>query len=166
VSELSGRFKKSYPAGRLSFLVLLDLGGSSVIVLHAGDCRLGMIDVSNGITWLTRAHTLANAVEEIGDEALAQHESRHVLTRSFKPGKQCDLDLSEYDLMAGDNFIIATDGYWADLDDKQRSEFIAKNVVSLSSQRDDVSCLLLSHSPKCNAVQTDEGTENFYLIRG
>lgn len=165
LAELSEEFKTTYSAGRLSFLVLLDLGSSSVYALHSGDCCLGRIGADE-IAWLSRAHTLANAVEDIGDEALAGHADRHLLTRSFRPGKLCDVEIRHYSLMANDHLIVATDGYWADLDQIQKSGFIGKSYVPSAPQRDDVSCLLLSRlSEGSGGEAVYLGNENFYLVR-
>lgn len=165
LAALCEDFKALYPAGRLSFLIVLDLGGSSVYALHAGDCRLGRIDVDDGITWLSRVHTLANAVEDIGEEQLRAHVDRHVLARSFRPGRPCEVEVRQYSLMANDRLIIATDGYWADLDHPQKSGFIDKSFVPTAPHRDDVSCLLLSRLPEGSDEEAFyQGAENFYLV--
>lgn len=164
--EMSKCYRISYPAGRLSFLVLLDLGDSSIVVIHAGDCRLGRIGVDNEAKWLSRAHTLANATKEIGDEALSQHDSRHLLTRCFRPGKSCEMEIRQYSLMAIDQLVIATDGYWADLNSEQKAGFIAKKFKPSSAQRDDSSCLVLSRLSKGSGEQvTHQRADNFYVVK-
>lgn len=164
LNELTESLKTSYPAGRLSFLILFYSGGNSVTVLHAGDCRLGRVHAHGEVIWLTGAHTLANATEAIGDDYLARHDDRHVLTRSFRPGKSCAADKRQFSLMGNDRLVIATDGYWADLDNGQKSDFMTKSFVPSSPRRDDVSCLVMSRLPKGNETATQESSENFYLI--
>lgn len=164
LDKLSQRFKTSYPAGRLSFLVLLDLGSGSVSAFHAGDCRLGHIDSDGMVVWLSRVHTVANAVEQIKEQRLASHDGRHTLTRSFRPGRKCDVEVSQYQLMPNDRLIMATDGYWAGLNHEQRVGFIVRDHVPPLPQHDDVSCLVLSPL-KAKAAQRHEGSENFYLAR-
>lgn len=164
LDELSQGFKTAYPAGRLSFLVLLDLGSGSVSAFHAGDCRLGRIDSDGTVAWLSRVHTVANAVEQITEERLASHDGRHTLTRSFRPGRKCDVEVSQYQLMPNDRLIMATDGYWADLNHEQRVAFIAKACLSEMPWHDDISCLVLSPL-KAKTAQRHEGSENFYLAR-
>ena len=166
MGELADSFKTSYPAGRLSFLILLDSGGGAVTTIHIGDCRFGRASLDGSITWLTRAHTLANAIEDIDEEALCQHDDRHMLTRSFRPGKLYDAEIREFSLRAGDRFVMGTDGYWADLDDGQKLDFIAKSFVPSSPNRDDVSCLVLTRlSSDAADVQSQEDSENFYIIK-
>lgn len=150
-----------YPSGRLSFLVLLDFGGSEVSTLHAGDCRLGQKWNEETITWLNRPHTLANAIDDIDDATLAQHESRHVLTRSLRSGRQCEIELGRYAFNEGDCLLIATDGFWAELNGQQQCEFRANRDVHFSSHSDDISCLILSRCK--NEDRSFQGNENFYL---
>jgi PPM family protein phosphatase len=165
LNELSLNLKTSYPAGRLSFFALIYSGDSSITALHSGDCRLGRISEDDTITWLTRAHTLANATEDICNEDLAQHKDRHVLTRNFRPGRPCNADKRQLSLMAGERLIIATDGYWADLDNRQQSEFINKSFVPSSPRHDDVSCLVLERLTDSDGTQSQGGVRNFYLVR-
>lgn len=162
--DLSAHFKALHPAGRLSFLILFDFSGTSVFTLHAGDCRLGRLGANSGITWLTRVHTLANALTDVGDGTLANDPNRHVLTRSFKPGKYCDVEISQHPLTNGDRLIIATDGYWADLNEEQKSAFIDKRFGPTASVQDDVSCLLLSSTPNTGDPLI-KGEENFYYFK-
>lgn len=162
--ELSESLKTSYPASRLSFLILLDLGGGSVTALYAGDCRLGRIARDGVITWLTRAHTLANAIEEIEDEVLSRHDGRYTLTRNFSPGKLCYMETGWFSLMADDCLVMSTDGYWAGLDDKQKLEFITKRFMPSCRERDDISCLVLVCSLSDGAgVIVSENSENLYI---
>lgn len=164
LNELTESLKTLYPAGRLSFLILFYSGGNSVTALHAGDCRLGRVQANGEVTWLTRAHTLANATGDIGDEHLARHDDRHILTRSFRPGKYCAADKRQFSLMGSDRLVIATDGYWADLDNEQKSAFMTKRFVPSSPRRDDVSCLVMSRLTNSDETAKQEGSENFYLV--
>lgn len=150
-----------YAAGRLSFLVLLDFGGSEVFTLHAGDCRLGLNFNEETITWLNRPHTLTNAIDDIDDATLAQHENRHVLTRSLRSGRQCEIELGQYTFNEDDCLLIATDGFWAELNGQQQREFRANRYVPSSSHCDDISCLFLSRCK--NEDRSFQGNENFYL---
>ena len=163
--EVSEYFKTIYPAGRLSFCILLDVGGGSVFALHAGDCRLGRLGTDGEVIWITRAHTLANALEDIDNEALADHPDRHVLTRCLKPGKPCEVEISEYSLTGNERLLVATDGYWADLDHRQQSDFIANSLALTEPEHDDVSCLVLSRLVEGSAEDaTHQGSDNFYFV--
>lgn len=154
---LNGR----YTAARLSFLVLLDFSGSEVFTLHAGDCRLGRNFNEETVTWLNRPHTLANAIDDIDEAMLAQHENRHVLTRSLRAGRQCEIERGQYAVIENDCLLMATDGYWAELNGQQQREFWAYRYVPYSSYSDDISCLFLSRCK--NEDISCHGNENFYL---
>lgn len=152
-----------YAAGRLSFLILLDFGGSEVFTLHAGDCRLGRRSNEESVTWLNRPHTLANAIDDIDDATLAQHENRHVLTRCLRSGRQCEIEFGQHSFSEADSLLIATDGYWAELNGQQQREFRANRYVPSSSYSDDISCLFLSRCK--NEDRSFQGNENFYLAK-
>lgn len=166
VNALSDKFKTIYPEGRLSFLVLLDAGNAAFYAIHAGDCRLGQVGLGNKIEWLSRPHTLANAVEDISDECLAKHESRHTITRSFRPGRICEVEITPGPMPRQDKLIIATDGYWADLDTEKQAHFTNGVSRIQITPLDDTSCLLLSNSPNTSdCCISIEGDDNFYLIK-
>jgi serine/threonine protein phosphatase PrpC len=163
INELSANLKGLYPAGRLSFLALLNLGYDEIYLLHVGDCRIRVIHEGKGIEWLSRPHTLANAIDEIDDAALVKHDDRHILTRSFRTGRQSDIEINQYDINEGKQILLATDGYWAELEPLKQHMFIEECGVFSSSHVDDVSCLLLSCIDGENSFQ---GEENFYLVKG
>lgn len=166
INTLSDKFKTTYPESRLSFLVLLDSGNSSLQAIHAGDCRLGQLGMGNKIEWLSRVHTLANAVESISDERLAKHESRHILTRCFRLGRLCEVEITPDPIPKHDKLIIATDGYWADCDTGTQAEFISGVSGIQSAPQDDTSCLVLSKLSNTASYQISiEGVENFYFVK-
>ena len=139
---------------------------STLHAIHAGDCRLGQVGSGNKIKWLSRPHTLANAVESISDECLAKHESRHTITRSFRPGRICEVEMTPGPMPRHDKLIIATDGYWADLDAEKQQNFTHRVPGTQSGPRDDTSCLLLSNSSNAsNCSVSIEGGENFYFVK-
>lgn len=118
-------------------LIHLDRRGSGV-ALHAGDCLLGRMG-EGGAAWLTRPHTLANAVVEMEVAAIATDPARHRLTRSFRirefmPPAVLRLD-RERDL------ILATDGFWADLPGACQARFLAGEDPPQGGEADDRSVL-------------------------
>lgn len=165
LGELSEHFKILYPAGRLSFLILLYHGASEITAIHAGDCRLGRRGVDGKITWLTRVHTLANAIEEIEEASLCKSDDRHILTRSFRSGRQCKSEVRCFSLMSGDCLVVSTDGFWAGLDEVQKSGFVKKEFEPSNPDRDDVSCMILTRSSSnCSVNQAQEDVENLYAV--
>ena len=165
LGELSEHFKTLYPAGRLSFLILLYHGGSKITAIHAGDCRLGRCGADRKITWLTRVHTLANAVGEIEEIELCKSDDRHILTRGFRPGRQCESEVRCFSLMSDECLVVGTDGFWAGLDEVQRAGFVEKGFEPSNPDRDDVSCLILKRpSSSCAANKAKEDVENLYVV--
>jgi serine/threonine protein phosphatase PrpC len=162
INKLSTNLKGFYPAGRLSFLVLLNFGNDKIFTLHVGDCRLGLIHDNQYIEWLSRPHTLANAIGEVEDVVLAEHDDRHILTRSFRTGRQCEIEINQYAINKGDQLLIATDGYWAELEPSQQQRFREDCSGFSSSNSDDFSGLFLS----CvDGDRSFQGTDNFYLAK-
>jgi serine/threonine protein phosphatase PrpC len=162
INELATNLKGIYPAGRLSFLVLLHFDNDKIFTLHAGDCRLGLMLGNQCIEWLSRPHTSANAIDEIEDVVLAKLDERHILTRSFRTGRQCEIEINQYDINKGQKFLIATDGYWAELELSQQLKFREDCSAFSSSHSDDVSCLFL---PFVDGDRSFQGNENFYLAK-
>ena len=147
-------------------MVLLDFGAPLLQAIHVGDCRLGRIDSDGKIEWLSRVHTLANAIECISDEELRGHDDRHVITRCFRPGRLCEFELVNYSNLESNNLIISTDGYWADLDVQEKANFINGRFAWTKPLQDDASCLVLSGSPNISKNHVSiEGVENFYFIK-
>jgi len=126
-----------------SYLMAVHVTESQLLVLHAGDCRLGRVNRDQSINWLTPAHTLANAVQSLTEDELASHPDRHYLTRSFRGRHFQAPAIGRFSLYAQDHLIIATDGYWADLPPDMQNAFEAGGPLPEDYSGDDVSILVL-----------------------
>ena len=162
INQFSLSLNRMYSTARVSFLVLLDFGGSEVFTLHAGDCRLGRSTNAKSILWLTRPHTLANAIDDIDHKNLVKHDCRHILTRSLRSGHKCEIELGKHTFQKDDCLLLATDGFWAELDERQQQEFRSHQSLPSSSISDDMSCLFISSCEKDNLKI--QGNGNFYLV--
>jgi len=109
---------------------------------------------------------VSQAMEGISNEDFATHESRHVITRCFRPGRLCEVEITPHPIQKNDKLIIATDGYWADLDAEEKASFLGENPVLPELPQDDTSCWLLSpFAEGKEASQNCTGNENFYFVK-
>jgi serine/threonine protein phosphatase PrpC len=75
---------KQHPRASASYLIVHIGKGGVRLVLHAGDCLLGRVDDNGAVEWLTRPHTLPNAISDIIIAEIIALPERHRLTRSFR----------------------------------------------------------------------------------
>ncbi len=153
--------RRKFPADSASYILALH-NGDSMVTLHAGDCRLGTITKDGIINWLTPAHTLANAIIFLTDNELRLHPDRHALTRSFKGRRFEPGVVNHFPLLASDSLILASDGFWAELDETEQIAFSQRGVVDKTGTFDDISSLLLTRVPKS---KTSVKTETYFKNR-
>ncbi len=102
------KLRYDYPAASASYLIILDTHDGKLLTAHAGDCRLGKLNKDKSIEWLTKAHTLANAIASLTEEDLTVHPNRHQLTRSFRPRGFIEPEYDDFILLKGDVLLVAT----------------------------------------------------------
>lgn len=123
--------------------VLVHLGATRpALVLHAGDCLIGRREEDGRITWLTQPHTLANPLQPMAIECLVKNPARHRLTRSFHSKRFIAPDLNSFELDHRP-LLVATDGFWADLEAHQQVAFI-EGLVGAAVELDRDDCGVLS----------------------
>ena len=121
--------------------LLIHLGdGQEALILHAGDCLVGDCSPTGQVSWLVQPHTLANAVAPMKISELAKDVSRHRLTRSFRSRDfvepaTCSISSDKTTL------LVATDGFWAELDEAQQGAFIHGRMTEHTGEGDDRSVL-------------------------
>jgi len=124
-----------------SYIILIyDKNTGNGWVLHCGDCRLGIMQ-SDGITWITNVHTLANANGDFFKLHHYNDPSRHILTRCLKARRFIEPDIQKINFLEGTRWLLCTDGYWA--------EYIGEKKV-WEQLSDDASCLEIS----CQLIQS------------
>ena len=116
--------RRQYPADSASYFIAVQGGQDRLMTFHAGDCRIGKVGQDNAIEWISGAHTLANATAPLSDAALSIHPGRHLLTRSFRPRQFEQPECGQCFPMTGEKLVIATDGFWAEMDVSWQAEFI------------------------------------------
>ncbi len=92
------------------------------------------------MSWLVQPHTLANAATPMTIGNLANDVGRHRLTRSFRSREFVEPALCS---IVADNatLLVATDGFWAELDAAQQRAFIQRRMAKDTGERDDRSVL-------------------------
>lgn len=166
LEETHKKLRFQYPADSASYFILIQTGESQVMIIYAGDCRLGRLKQDQSIDWLTTTHTLANAITDLSDEELSSHPNRHLLTRSFRPQCFIQPEYCQFSLLPNDTLVIATDGFWAELDSAMQTELLKGNYAPSEQIRDDRSYLLLQRRPldlRIEMVNKINNQENIYI---
>ena len=157
--------RRRYPADSASYFIAVQSEQDRVMTFHAGDCRIGKVGQDNAIEWFSGVHTLANATAALSDAALSVHPGRHLLTRSFRPRKFEQPECGQCSLLPDEKLVIATDGFWAEMDAATQADFVKGNLPAAEDRVDDGSFLLLRQQPDGSAGLTGKvhPKENTYI---
>ncbi|MGH0003669.1 hypothetical protein ACQU0X_26630 [Pseudovibrio ascidiaceicola] len=152
---------KVFSASSASYAILhLDQAQYSQLI-HAGDCLIGRSSGCSPIQWQIKPHTLANAMDDLPIAEIAKKNVRNRLTRSFRAKEFLAPSIKA--IQAEDtSFILATDGFWADLSEKEQAAFATGQKVEITSDSDDKSILCIGEfGPNSKECLFPE--DNFYL---
>lgn len=154
-----------FPRASASYVIAcIDTNGAG-FSLHAGDCLLGYVHGRYPVRWLLRPHTLANALEDLDLAALANEAGRHRLTRGFRARAFMTPALTLLEA-SGDAMLLASDGFWAEIDREGQSQMIAGQHVPPVARADDCSVLCLrppSEGAECQIHTAGDGIDNLYV---
>jgi serine/threonine protein phosphatase PrpC len=123
-----------------SSLLLALSHAEQLLVMHSGDCCLGVIDSSSRIDWKIRVHTAANALSDASVDKIKNDPYRHQLTRSFKAKKYITPEMQYLKFPSNTNIIMATDGFWA-LTSAEQHALISQTAFQFEPE-DDTSFIL------------------------
>lgn len=140
---------KQYPLASASFAMVHIEAAGPAIILHAGDCLVGMYNDTSSIQWLTQPHTLANATAEIPVEQIAHIQARHILTRSFRAKEFMPPHVIKMSFERGSILVLATDGFWADIPPSEQVKVLNSDDMAIPDGGDDRSILRI-HLPGGN----------------
>jgi serine/threonine protein phosphatase PrpC len=144
VADAHELLKRDFPADAASFLIAAYSPAGMLYTMHAGDCRLGRINSSGEIHWLSPVHTLATAICSLSEKDLKEHPDRHILTRCFKGKRLVKSEFHTFSLYARDELVIATDGFWAEAALQQQKMVLTSSCEGMF--KDDVSALFLTRT--------------------
>ena len=165
--------RRQHPADSASYIIAIQDNDWSVTTLHAGDCRLGRITQSGSIQWLTKVHTLANAILDIADHELRSHPNRHQVSRSFRGRRFMCPECNVFDLQHSDRgLLLASDGFWANLSEDEQLMGLQGVTANDAVFDDDVSVLKWVHiaereslSTGAEGLEVNSNAENFIFAR-
>jgi len=87
--------------------------GSDLLIAHVGDSRAYLL-TEGQLLQLTKDQTMAQLLADIGvisQDALATHNSRHILTSAITAsGSKIDVELHHLHLADGDRLLLCSDG--------------------------------------------------------
>jgi serine/threonine protein phosphatase PrpC len=134
-------------AGMATTLVACALRYDRAVVGHVGDSRCYLIR-RNGVTTLTRDHTVAHEHVKLGllaEHEIAEADTRHVLTRSLGGGLFVDVEINEHQVSPGDVLLLCSDGLHGALTSSDLAQVVgpgvdlriaAEQLVALANDRD------------------------------
>jgi PPM family protein phosphatase len=102
-------------------VVALLFDGARVGILHVGDSRAYVVR-DRSLVRLTRDHTLVQALVDEGRlsaEEAAEHPRRSMLLRTLQDGTTVEPDLFVHEGVAGDRYLVCSDGVTAVLSDAE-----------------------------------------------
>lgn len=154
---------KDFKSDSASYVLLYAGATRPMVVLHAGDCLVGRAG-SGQTTWLLQPHSLANALAPVPIDILAKEPARHVLTRSFRSKHFMAPDHSFIEL-DDRPLLVATDGFWADMDAHGQTAFVNGDRPSDEHGQDDRGVLSISRikSDGRITVASDQPASNLYV---
>jgi serine/threonine protein phosphatase PrpC len=118
------------------------------IIFHAGDCMVEIYS-KNGfksafLNWSKRIHCYSNHLTSLNMEELKRCPNRHTLTKRFTSRRFTAPDISVFGLKYGQQLVLSTDGFWAEVDEKTQRQLLhdsSSSTASLSS--DDASFIAI-----------------------
>jgi len=125
----ANRFCREASDGQImgSTVAALYLHGDQAWLVWAGDSRVYRLR-DDELTQLTDDHSLVQELHRLGeltaDEA-DNHPSSNVITRAIGVADELDVQIRSVDLLAGDRFLLCSDGLFKDVDAKEIHDNVA-----------------------------------------
>ncbi len=110
--------------------------GTKAFAAHVGDSRIYLLR-QDGVHQLTEDHSLINELIRRGrmsPERLATVEQKNAVTRALGPYPSVEVDVFDFDLLAGDRIILCTDGLSNHLEPQDLSETLENIDLDAAAQ--------------------------------
>jgi len=107
---------------------IVDVGSEEVAIGHVGDSRVYRLRRGK-LERLTRDHSLVEEMRRKGQLTEAQaedHPQRSIITRALGPEPEVEVDLQTVPALAGDVFLLCSDGLTTMLSDEQIGRLLAR----------------------------------------
>jgi protein phosphatase len=134
IHELARKDPSLAGMGTTTTAALVDLDGEEVAIGHVGDSRAYRLR-GGKFEQLTRDHSLVEEMRRKGQLTDAQaedHPQRSIITRALGPEPEVEVDLQTVPALAGDVFLICSDGLTTMLDDEKIAHLLTR-ATSLQS---------------------------------
>ena len=134
IHELARKDPSLAGMGTTITAALVDLDAEEVAIGHVGDSRAYRLR-DGKFEQLTRDHSLVEEMRRKGQLTDAQaedHPQRSIITRALGPEPEVEVDLRTVPALAGDVFLICSDGLTTMLDDEKIAHVLGR-ATSLQS---------------------------------
>lgn len=130
------------PFASTSYLALLVLG-QTAISIHAGDCCLGYLDNDQRMTWLNSPHCGPNWQGNLSHTFIASSPARKRMFNCMSYRRPHEPAIQFMQVIPGTTWILATDGFWAELTAENQLQAIARRSLEGYPTEDDATFMLL-----------------------
>jgi protein phosphatase len=123
--------------GTTTTAAILDPVGEEVAIGHVGDSRAYRLRAGK-LERLTRDHSLVEEMRRKGQLTEAQaedHPQRSIITRALGPEPEVEVDVQTVPALAGDVFLICSDGLTTMLDDAHIARLLTRATSMQSAVR-------------------------------
>ncbi|NVZ71942.1 protein phosphatase 2C family protein [Pseudomonas costantinii] len=142
LNEVRSNLCPVFPFASTSYLALLVVGQTAASI-HAGDCCLGHLGEDQRINWLNPPHCGPNWKGDLSHSFIASSPARKRLLNCMSYRRPHEPAVQSIQTTADTTWILATDGFWAELSIEHQLNAIAQRSLDGHSTEDDVTFMLL-----------------------
>ncbi|WP_106805505.1 PP2C family serine/threonine-protein phosphatase [Pseudomonas sp. S5D5] len=142
LDEVHSNVCPDFPFASTSCLVLLVVG-QTAISIHAGDCCLGYRETDQRMNWLSPPHCGPNWKGDLSHSFIANSPARKTLLNCMSHRRAHEPHIQSLRIAPDTTWILATDGFWAELSVQNQLKAIAKQTLGGVATEDDVTFMLL-----------------------
>jgi serine/threonine protein phosphatase PrpC len=109
-------------------------GNEAACVAHVGDSRVYVLR-DGELSQITHDHSWVEEQVRAGTmspSAARVHPWRNVVTRALSGGEDPEVDVTELNLLAGERFLLCSDGLFSVVPDAQITRFLSDQTISLA----------------------------------
>jgi len=142
LKQVQSNLCPDFPFASTSYLALLVLG-QTAITIHAGDCCQGYLDNDQRMTWLNTPHCGPNWQGDLSHTFIASSPARKRLFNCMSYRRPHEPAVQFIQVTPDTTWILATDGFWAELTVEHQLQAIAGRSLEGCSTEDDATFMLL-----------------------
>ena len=142
LKQVQSNLCPDFPFASTSYLALLVLG-QTAITIHAGDCCQGYLDNDQRMSWLNTPHCGPNWQGDLSHTFIASSPARKRLFNCMSYRRPHEPAVQFIQVTPDTTWILATDGFWAELTVEHQLQAIAGRSLEGCSTEDDATFMLL-----------------------